>query len=133
MENGLSNAADHRPDAAAEVPNDTVPIPSSWASNTVVGKSYSIDDADGLKLWEAVIDRSGRWLDGASEQAGDRYGAPILVKPRLGQGAFRVLVTDAYGRQYAITGEKTLPILDAAHIRSFASGGECQTASNVDP
>jgi putative restriction endonuclease len=39
------------------------------------------------------------------------------VQPRLGQGAFRLLVTDAYQRRCAVTGERTLPVLDAAHIR----------------
>ena len=34
-----------------------------------------------------------------------RYGEPTLIRPRLGQGAFRVLVTDAYHRRCAITGE----------------------------
>ena len=29
---------------------------------------------------------------------GPRFGAPTLVMPRLGQGAFRVMVMDAYGR-----------------------------------
>ena len=36
---------------------------------------------------------------------------------RLGHGAFRLLVTDAYQRRCAVTGERTLPVLDAAHIR----------------
>ena len=53
-----------------------------------------------------------------------RYGQPTLISPRLGQGAFRVSVTDIYGRRCAVTGEKTLPILDAAHIRPFGQGGE---------
>jgi putative restriction endonuclease len=53
-----------------------------------------------------------------------RYGAPTLIRPRLGQGAFRISVTDVYQRRYAITGERTLPILDAAHIQPFADGGE---------
>jgi putative restriction endonuclease len=46
------------------------------------------------------------------------------VKPRLGQGAFRVLVTDIYRRRCAITGEPTLPALEAAHIRPYGEGGE---------
>jgi len=33
-----------------------------------------------------------------SNGSGPRYGEPVLVKPRLGQGAFRVSVMDAYGR-----------------------------------
>jgi putative restriction endonuclease len=45
------------------------------------------------------------------------------VRPRLGQGAFRVAVTDAYDRACAITGEHSLPALEAAHIRPFALEG----------
>ena len=36
-------------------------------------------------------------------EAGARYGNPTLVKPRLGQGAFRVAVIEAYGRQCAVS------------------------------
>ena len=45
------------------------------------------------------------------------------MQPRLGQGAFRLLVTDAYQRRCAVTGERTLPVLDAAHIRPYAELG----------
>jgi putative restriction endonuclease len=45
------------------------------------------------------------------------------VQPRLGQGAFRLLVTDAYQRRCAVTGERTLPVLDAAHTRPYAELG----------
>ena len=41
----------------------------------------------------------------------------------LGQGAFRVAVTEAYGRQCAITSGKVLPALDAAHIKPYGEGG----------
>jgi len=47
------------------------------------------------------------------------YGAPIPVRPRLGQRSFRVAVLDSYGRRCAITNEKTLPVLEAAHIRDY--------------
>ena len=57
-----------------------------------------------------------------SEQTA-RYGTPITIRPRLGQGAFRVEVTDAYSRRCAITGEKTLPALEAGHIRPYAKSG----------
>jgi putative restriction endonuclease len=54
----------------------------------------------------------------------ERHDRPeYLVKGRLGQGAFRVLVTDAYKRRCAITGERTLPVLDAAHIKPYADSG----------
>jgi putative restriction endonuclease len=41
----------------------------------------------------------------------------------LGQGAFRVLVTDAYQRRCAVTGERTLPVLQAAHIKPYGESG----------
>ena len=46
-----------------------------------------------------------------------------MAKPRLGQAGFRVGVLDAYGRRCAVTEEKTLPVLEAAHIRPYADGG----------
>src|SRR5258706_5120751 len=50
-------------------------------------------------------------------------GEPHLIRPRLGQGAFRVLVTDIYRRRCAVTQERTLPALEAAHIRPYGDGG----------
>ena len=47
----------------------------------------------------------------------------MLVLPCLGHGAFRVLVTDAYRRRCAVTGERTLPVLDAAHIKPYSESG----------
>jgi putative restriction endonuclease len=45
------------------------------------------------------------------------------VLPRLGQGAFRVIVTDVYKRQCALTNSHVLHVLDAAHIRPYADCG----------
>ena len=61
-------------------------------------KTYNTGEAEGLALWEAINDRLGRqpFPGMAEEQA--RFGEPHLIRPRLGQGAFRVLVTDIYGR-----------------------------------
>jgi len=47
----------------------------------------------------------------------------MTVLPRLGQGTFRVLVTDAYARRCAITEERTLPVLEAAHVRPYGKSG----------
>jgi putative restriction endonuclease len=62
---------------------------------------------------------------------GARYGEPQLIRPRLGQGAFRLAVTDAYDRECAITGGRVLPALDAAHIQSYSSGGEHDVSNGV--
>jgi putative restriction endonuclease len=71
--------------------------------------------------------------DGALLQAEEspRYGEEFLTRARLGQGAFRVLVTDAYARCCAITGERTLPALEAAHIQPFAKSGPNVTANGL--
>ncbi|MDD5603865.1 MAG: HNH endonuclease signature motif containing protein, partial [Eubacteriales bacterium] len=46
-----------------------------------------------------------------------------MITPRLGQGGFRVVITEAYQRRCAITGEKTLPVLEASHIRPYSEEG----------
>lgn len=108
-----------------------IPVPDRWAPNIVVGRGYGTDEADGAKLWRAVLDRPSALTQVPPAQDSARYGTPVLVRPRLGQGAFRVLVTDAYDRRCAVSGEKTLPILDAAHIRSYADGGAHESANGL--
>ena len=51
--------------------------------------------------------------------------------PRLGQGAFRVVVMDAYRRRCAITGESTLPTLEAAHILPFSENGSNEPSNGM--
>jgi putative restriction endonuclease len=60
-----------------------------------------------------------------------RFGEPHLILPRLGQGAFRVLVTDIYGRRCAVTQERTLPALEAAHISPYGNGGEHEAQNGL--
>jgi putative restriction endonuclease len=52
-----------------------------------------------------------------------RHGRPQRVIPRLGQGSFRIAVMEAYGGGCAVTGEHSMPALEAAHIRPFSDGG----------
>jgi putative restriction endonuclease len=68
-------------------------------------------------------------LVAAEAHDGPRYGAPTVHRPRLGQGAFRVSVTEAYQRRCAMTGENTLLVLEAAHIKPYAEDGP-HTVSN---
>jgi putative restriction endonuclease len=55
---------------------------------------------------------------------GDVFGDPRLAPSRLGQRPFQALVLDAYHRRCAITGERIVPVLQAAHIRPVTEGGE---------
>lgn len=120
---------------------DWIPSPSNWAPSIVQGKSYESEERIGQEIWMEVQDRLARVVpkepplrtDGASPLAEEvaRYGAEFLPRARLGQGAFRVLVTDAYARRCAITGERTLPALEAAHIQPFAKSGPNVTANGL--
>jgi putative restriction endonuclease len=103
---------------------DWIPVPESWASNIVRGRTFDTEATDGLQLWNAVSDRMrGRVAAAETIEQATRYGAEYLARARLGQGAFRVLVTEAYERRCAITGERTLPVLEAAHIKPYAEEG----------
>lgn len=116
-----------------------VPIPADFASNIVTGKRYAARSGEGRYLWDAVRDRAQRLVNDSEAMptaqhaplSGERYGAPQVLHPRLGQGAFRLTVTDAYERRCAVSGEKTLPILDAAHIRSYSEGGAHDPANGL--
>jgi HNH endonuclease len=110
-----------------------ISVPPSFARNIVTFKRYSTDEADGRALWEAVqarMERNAAPLF-AREPGLPRYGSPTLIRPRLGQGAFRILVTDAYQRRCAITGERTLPALEAAHIKPYADGGSHEPTNGL--
>ena len=109
---------------------DWIDVPTSWSRNIVSFKTYTSQDAEGLRLWEAVQEHIQPHGQG-SGFAEPRYGEPTLIRPRLGQGAFRVVVTDSYSRQCAVTDERILPALDAAHIRPYADGGEHEARNGL--
>ena len=101
---------------------DWVDTPESWKPNIVTYKTFDSDTEEGRALWEAVHPAIRR-SDAASPQEEARYGEPVPIKPRLGQGIFRVKVTELYKRSCAVTGERTLPALEAAHIVPYSEGG----------
>jgi putative restriction endonuclease len=102
---------------------DWISVPPSWSLNIVSFKTYNTSESDGRALWEAVNARLNRSNAPVIVEPGARFGEPHLIHPRLGQGAFRVLVTDIYRRRCAVTQERTLPALEAAHIRPYGDGG----------
>ena len=102
---------------------DWIPVPRDWAPNIVSFKRYNTDDLEGLRLWESVADHLTRQQIDYQDSRWPRFGKPQIIRPRLGQGAFRLLVTDNYQRRCAVTRERTLPALDAAHIHPYREGG----------
>lgn len=116
---------------------DWIPVPRSWAPNIVRGKRYYVEDEEGAELLQQVSTRLHQMglpaldRDILEPEQQDRYGEPYLARARLGQGAFRVLVTDAYNRRCAATGERTLPTLEAAHIKPYAENGPHRIANGL--
>ena len=120
---------------------DWIPAPSDWAPSIVQGKTYETDQEVGRDIWIKIqerltvsnpqrgINEADRAPVAAEEVA--RYGSEFLMRARLGQGAFRVLVTEAYARRCAVTGERTLPALQAAHIKPFSKLGHNLTTNGL--
>jgi putative restriction endonuclease len=101
--------------------NAWIPTPPDWASNIVRGRGYDLSIEPGLTLWRKL--QTSLSISPVIREEPARYGEPVLTYPRLGQGSFRVLVTDVYERRCAITNERTLPALDAAHIKPYSYDG----------
>ena len=108
---------------------DWIPVPPDWGRGIQKGKTYRSDSFAGRSLYQQVEERLKRSQCHYSdpnviyEPNGNRYGSGYTAFPRLGQGAFRVMVTEAYHRRCAISGEKTLPVLEAAHIQPYSQQG----------
>lgn len=98
-----------------------IPIPSDWKMNIVTGKMYDLTEGHGLDIW-TNLRATTTFIQ--QEENVPRTGAAIITYPRLGQGSFRILITDAYERRCSVTKERVLPALDAAHIKPYSEGGE---------
>lgn len=94
-----------------------------WPKNVVQGKTER-DARRAARLLEAIARDNRRVPDDFEEgfkplEVDERAFAERVVLQREGQGAFRLRVLDSYGGQCAITGEHTVPVLDAAHIQPY--------------
>jgi putative restriction endonuclease len=112
--------------------NAWIEDPPAFAHSIMRGKMYETTEDAGGTIWSRIVN----WIslvphepapqDEADKVAEPRekYGDAFPYRPRLGQSSFRVLVTDAYQRRCAITGERTLVTLEAAHIKPYSGEGE---------
>ena len=119
---------------------DWIKTPENWSKSIVQGKAYTTDEEIGHRIWNEVELLLEKYLivnDQPEEnefmlrEPSGGYRTSILSKVRIGQGAFRVLITDAYQRRCSITGEKTLPVLESAHIQSYAQLGPHSVSNGI--
>lgn len=107
-----------------------IPAPADWSGSIQRGKYYDLAADEGRRMWEACLAR-GEYPEAAGvasgavlhESASARYGAAREMRPRLGQGGFRIAVADVYQRTCAVSTEHSLPALEAAHIVPYGEGG----------
>lgn len=108
-------------------PDSWLPVPTSFNPQNLSGSVIDLDAPEGRALWSACLERAvassapAGWLPEAAER--QRRGQPQMVVPRLGQGSFRLAVMEAYAGGCAVTGERSLPAVETAHIRPWSHGG----------
>lgn len=124
---------------------DELPQPPNWSANNVTVEGYDVTgdnrkaDADYVLQAFQFMQSNSRvdrdWdrdlIDTDLSWEGPKFGDPVLALPRLGQAAFRLAVDEAYEYRCAITGSRTYPSLEAAHIRDYASEGGVHAVSNA--
>ncbi len=106
-----------------------IPQPVDWKKANLRYERYDLASGEGLRVWTACRANAASLAATVNDViepagAGERFGSPVVIAPRLGQGVFRLAVTDAYGRACAVTNEHSLPALEAAHIKPYARGGD---------
>ena len=121
--------------------SEWVEPPGDWARTGIQqGKTYDIQAGEGRRVFQQCLQtaqaRERYWNvePAAAEEMAEepeRYGTPILVRPRLGQGLFSLAVRDAYEGACAITREHSVPVLEAAHIKPYSRGGEHRVSNGV--
>lgn len=122
--------------------DEWLPAPSDWARNIVQGKSYDMSEGVGAELWEVISHKLKEMAQNKSQAQQeplfaseipekDRFGKWTKIRTRLGQGTFRVNVTDAYSKRCAITTEEALTTLQAAHIKPYSKGGAHEISNGI--
>jgi putative restriction endonuclease len=94
-----------------------------WPMNSTRGATVHDPALADLLLRQIQIDQLVAPEDFALEftlvDADERTVALAQTKPRVGQGSFRSRLITAYSGRCAISGEKTEPVLDAAHVQPY--------------
>ncbi len=101
--------------------------PPGWKKGIQSYKTYDTATEDGRRLWEMYVDACTSVSPGSTQ----RFDRPQTVQPRLGLGAFRADIFRVYDQQCAVTSERALPVLEAAHIQSHSRYGSHEASNGL--
>lgn len=107
--------------------DDYLNQPIDWHPNTQRCRIYNTSGEIGMQLWDDV--QPVLWRE--TEDRPERYGPPQLIRPRYGQKSFRSLTLINYNNRCAVTKERTLPVLEAAHIKPYSQGGSHDLSNGI--
>ncbi|MFY9489028.1 MAG: HNH endonuclease [Solirubrobacterales bacterium] len=116
-------------------PDEWIEIPDDWKSNIVTGRSQNLATGEGQRIWAQCLAAYARLYDDSDEivlaAEAARRGTPRMIAPRLGQASFRLDVQSAYSDRCAVTGEHSLPVLEAAHVTPWGAGGPHSVSNGI--
>lgn len=125
-----------------------VDAPEDWKDQIVTGKTYGMESEVGRRLVRdclrvaemlqvplfddlaGVQESKGAIPTNRMSEQGDRYSDPVVRRIRLGQGGFRMKIRSIYGK-CAVSEEHSMPVLEAAHIRSYADDGSHEITNGI--
>jgi len=94
-----------------------------WSRNIVNDKSYDLTGPPGEQLLALLRARYDTPPDLAPAfqlvDCDTRRWQEQVVAQREAQGTFKLVLLDAYDSRCAVTGERVVPVLDAAHIQPY--------------
>lgn len=109
-----------------------IPVPEDWKFSAK-GKVYDTEEPEGEKLYENLKEsfKQSKYYSRDCENKSIQYimgekGTFLkraIIKSKLGKGAFKLMVIDAYSRKCAITGENMIYADDTAYIKPNSMGG----------
>lgn len=105
--------------------------PEGWPKQVTSAKYYAFADPVIQRVWRDLQLQTAAPQPFLSTAAFGGTAAPLLRIPRRGQGTFRRIVLTAYGNQCAVTGEHTIPVLQASHIKPFAEQLEHEVQNGI--
>lgn len=117
-------------------PDEWVGAPADWSPNIVANKRYDLSSGEGLRIHRECLERATtrasvpEWAEDMNEEIA-KYGKAMVIRPRLGQGTFRLAVLRAYDGACAVTTEHSRPAVDAAHIRPYHQHGDHRVSNGM--